>query len=91
MSSLKDKIEFCVKIHYREEENIPVNITEVYDALTYLLEYVEGYYNNMEDKAEVIEPSLETGGFFYLQQILVKSIMEDVNEMKIFEKKFREQ
>jgi hypothetical protein len=89
MSSLKDKIEFCVKIHYREEENIPVNITEVYDALTYLLEYVEGYYNNMEDKTEVIETSSETGGFFFLQQVLVKSIMEDVNGMKIFEKKFQ--
>ena len=88
MTSLDDKVLDCLRTHIREEKT-PVNIAELCESLLYLLRYVEGYYQDMEDNTNAIGMIPEKRGFFQLQQVLAKSIMKDANRIRMFDEKFR--
>ena len=88
MTSLKDKITSCVKTHYEDETNRPVNIIDVMLSIVVLLTAVEVYYKNLEKQAERLDPNTnletkipETKEFIYIQQVIVKKMMEDLTGM----------
>ena len=90
MTTLDEKILDCLRIHIGEEKDTPTNAAEVCEALIYLLRYLEGYYEEMDDKAGIADINSNTRGFLLLQQVLVRSIMGDVNRLRKSEEKFQE-
>ena len=88
MTSLDDKVLDCLRTHIREEKT-PVNIAELCKSLAYLLRYVEGYYQDMEDNAGVAGATSDERVFFRLQQAQAKLIMKDVDGIRMLDEKFR--
>ena len=87
MTSLDDKFLECLRTHIREEKT-PINIVELCKSLTYLLRYAEGYYQDKEDDAGVTGATSDELVFFRLQQVRAKIIMQDVDKMKMLDKRF---
>jgi hypothetical protein len=87
-TSLDDKVLDCLRTHIREEKT-PINIAELCESLTHLLRYVEGYYQDKEDDAEFTGATSEELVFFQLQQVQAKTIMKDVDKIRMLDEKFR--